>query len=97
MRCYIQGEKNGTVYKGDFKDHQMDGEGFWQSPNGDTYEGEYSRNAKHGFGVYQCSDGRVYEGRFEKGRIVKVKSQMKGTIPVERELSDFTGEDQDRY
>ena len=89
--------KNGTVYKGDFKNHQMEGEGCWQSPNGDTYEGEYSRNNKHGFGVYQSSDGRVYEGRFEQGKIVRTKNQAKGTIPVERELSDFTGEYQDRY
>jgi len=60
-------ESLGTVYVGDFRYGQFDGEGKMTFYNGGYYEGEFSRGKMHGDGKMVLPDGREIEGIWKNG------------------------------
>lgn len=59
---------DGRMYKGEWKDNNMDGYGVYQWRDGRKYEGQYKEDKKHGFGIYYWADGRKYEGYWAHGK-----------------------------
>jgi hypothetical protein len=56
------------MYKGEWKDNNMEGYGVYQWRDGRKYEGAYKEDKKHGFGIYYWADGRKYEGYWAQGK-----------------------------
>ena len=60
--------KDGSVYKGHFKEGKKEGEGEWSDGNSKAkYIGHWSNNKKHGFGVATSKRGDFYEGEMKDG------------------------------
>mmetsp|Transcript_27862 Transcript_27862/g.31987 ORF Transcript_27862/g.31987 Transcript_27862/m.31987 type:complete len:159 (-) Transcript_27862:94-570(-) len=56
------------MYKGEWKDNNMEGHGVYQWKDGRRYEGQYLEDKKHGYGIYFWADGRKYEGYWAFGK-----------------------------
>ena len=56
------------MYKGEWKENNMDGYGVYQWRDGRLYEGQYKEDKKHGYGIYHWADGRRYEGYWAQGK-----------------------------
>ena len=59
---------NGSIYKGDFKDHYKTGYGVYFIKSGewygDKYEGQFKDGNFHGKGTYTHKNGTVYKGEY---------------------------------
>lgn len=49
--------KNGSVYKGEFRNDDKNGYGELLYYNGDQYRGEWSSGFRHGYGIYSSKFG----------------------------------------
>lgn len=63
--------EDGTIYVGEFKDGQPDGNGTVYYTNKDRYEGAWKGRTPNGKGVMYFSTGRVIGGFWENGRPIK--------------------------
>ena len=60
--------KNGDVYKGEFKNGKRHGQGIKKYKNGDKYAGEFKNDKKHGNGEFIfVVEGDKYVGEFKDG------------------------------
>lgn len=78
-------EKDNITYKGEVKNHLMDGKGTLEFDNGDQYKGEFSKGIINGCGKYKSKMGWIFEGNFKDGKphghgtvIMTDKSEFKG-------------------
>ena len=53
------------MYKGQFKDNNMDGHGSMNYENGNVYEGDWKLDLKCGKGIMEFVSGNVYEGNMK--------------------------------
>ncbi len=74
---------SGEVYRGDWKENEIQGRGQHEFANGDTYKGEFNRNMFDGAGTYTWADGSSYVGQW-------YKNKMHG-------MGTFTTKNGDRY
>lgn len=58
---------DGSVYRGMWKNFQMNGDGEFQWPDGRTFKGEYYMGRKHGYGVFKWPDGKICKGTWKNG------------------------------
>ncbi|OQY35681.1 MAG: hypothetical protein B6241_00375 [Spirochaetaceae bacterium 4572_59] len=61
--------KDGSQYKGQFKEGLMSGQGDLITADGRHYRGEFSENTPHGDGECLWPDGSHYRGSFKKGQM----------------------------
>lgn len=61
-------EKEKITYKGQVKNHVMDGKGTLKFENGDQYKGGFSKGVINGFGIYKSTMGWAFEGEFKDGK-----------------------------
>jgi len=62
--------KDGTKYKGTFRNFKPEGQGILLSKNNNLYKGAFLKGLKEGKGKLTFSTGDIYEGKFSKDRIV---------------------------
>jgi len=67
--------KNGDIYKGQFKNGIRSGYGNFKWSSGESYIGEYLDGERHGEGTYYSVDGSSQEGTWEKGKFIKPKPE----------------------
>ena len=60
--------RDGSVYKGDYKDDVPNGKGVYTYSGGSSYEGEFKNGKREGYGIYRFPDGQRYEGEFKGGK-----------------------------
>lgn len=60
--------KNGTIYRGQFKQGKPHGFGEYKYPNGDVYIGEFKHDLFHGSGKYISASGMIHEGQYLDGK-----------------------------
>lgn len=56
---------DGSLYEGDFKDGQQDGNGRMIHTNKDIYEGKWKSGMAEGKGVITLFDGQKYTGKWK--------------------------------
>ena len=56
---------DGSVYVGEFKDDQLNGQGTFTSADGSVYVGEFKDDQLNGQGTYTSADGGVYVGEYK--------------------------------
>lgn len=61
-------DKHNITYKGEVKNHLMDGTGTLTFDNGDQYKGGFSKGIINGFGIYKSTMGWAFEGEFKDGK-----------------------------
>ena len=54
--------KNGSIYKGQWKDKKRNGYGIQYWPVGSSYEGEWINDKLNGYGTFEYSNGDVHKG-----------------------------------
>lgn len=61
---------DGSVYTGEWKDGQPDGNGEWHAPppSFESYLGEWKNGKRHGFGIHKFANGDMYEGDWKEGK-----------------------------
>ena len=57
---------NGDVYKGNWVDGRLQGEGEYETQSG-LFKGTFHRNKEHGFGTKIFPDTSVYTGEWKEG------------------------------
>ena len=72
MECFDPKTGQSTVYDGNWKNDQLDGNGSISYPNGDVYKGMLKNGQPHGQGVFKQgklmgSGASVYTGEFQGG------------------------------
>ena len=61
---------DGSIYKGEFKTDQPNGDGSKVFPDGSTYTGKFLIGMFHGFGKFkQSSDKSEYEGTWKQNQM----------------------------
>jgi len=68
MKSGTYTEPDGTVYKGQWKFRERNGQGTLSYPDGRKYVGEFKSGQRHGQGTMDFPDGRQYEGEFFQGQ-----------------------------
>jgi hypothetical protein len=68
MKSGTYTEPDGTVYKGQWKFRERNGQGTLSYPDGRKYVGEFKSGQRHGRGTMDFPDGRQYEGEFFQGQ-----------------------------
>lgn len=61
--------RDGSIYKGQFKNGYRDGYGSMKFANGDSYEGDWKNAERDGYGTYKWPDGSYYQGDWKNGKI----------------------------
>ena len=59
---------DGSVYVGELKGGERNGQGTYTWTNGDKYVGEYKDGKKHGQGKFTFTDGGWYDGSWKEGQ-----------------------------
>ena len=57
--------KIGRKYKGEFKNNEITGYGYFIYENKETYKGDFVNEKKEGKGIYNWPDGREYDGEYK--------------------------------
>ena len=57
--------KSGEKYKGEFKNNEITGYGYYTYKNKQTYKGELVNGKKQGKGIYNWTDGSEYNGEYK--------------------------------
>ena len=59
--------KNGSYFKGSFKNGLRDDQGIWKKGpgNSDKYEGQYANDKKCGYGIFTWASGNIYKGHYD--------------------------------
>ena len=57
---------DGSMYEGEFKDGEYNGQGIMTFPDGNKYVGEFKDGKRHGQGTFTFSDGRKYLGEWRE-------------------------------
>ena len=68
--------KDGSVYKGQFKDGLMHGKGIMKYANGNVYNGLWKDDWEHGQGIMTYANGNVYEGLWQEGNKAEGKTTL---------------------
>ncbi len=68
---------DGSVYKGNWVDFQMDGSGEFIWPDKSKYIGGYKNGAKHGPGVFIDKEGRRFDGNWVDGEERSLKNSIR--------------------
>jgi hypothetical protein len=64
--------RDGAVYKGGWRNGEMDGNGTYTWPDGSSYVGEWKGNQKDGLGTMTSAGGTVtHSGRWTNGKFVE--------------------------
>ena len=63
---YVWADK--TLYKGEWMNGEMHGEGLFKLADGRYYQGAFERDKKEGYGEYHWGDGRSYLGQWVAGK-----------------------------
>ena len=71
----------GSVYKGEWKNDNIEGLGVFETSSEGSYEGEFSKGAKSGEGVFSWNNGDTYEGEWKND-----KMQGKGTYTTKKDV-----------
>ena len=58
---------NGDIYKGDFENDEIEGNGEYLYENGDKYIGELKKGTRHGKGLFKFKNMGFYEGEWFDG------------------------------
>ena len=59
---------NGDIYKGEWKNGEMEGIGVYNYKKGAVYHGQMKSNKIHGFGTFIYPDRTYYSGEFKDGK-----------------------------
>ncbi len=59
----------GTIYEGEFKASQLNGQGKMTTRNRTVYEGEFKADQLNGQGKIDYSDGPLHEGQFKNNKL----------------------------
>lgn len=68
MKSGTYTEPDGTVYEGQWKFRERNGQGTLTFPDGRKYVGEFKSGRRHGRGTMLFPDGRKYVGDFFQGK-----------------------------
>ena len=82
--CYY---KDGSEYKGEWRNDKRDGRGEMHYANGDTYVGEWVGGMRHGKGELTMINGNVYNGGWYKD-----KKEGEGSYFYKSAMQKFIGE-----
>lgn len=61
--------RDGSLYRGDISNGQMEGKGYIQWPDGSSYKGEFHQNRMEGEGLLTWANGDIYSGTFRQGKM----------------------------
>ena len=59
--------KDGSFYKGEYKNNKKEGIGYFKWKDGTIYEGEFYNDQMSGFGIITYINNNKYEGQFKNG------------------------------
>lgn len=98
--------RDGTVYRGGWRNGQRNGSGELESPSQHRFQGQWKNDMMHGSGKYTFPDGTLYDGAYWKGKfhgsgmlIYSGGSQYKGQFVEGKRHGDgiFVGPNNDVY
>ncbi len=79
--------KDGSVWKGEFKNGKAYGKGICLYADGRRYEGYWKNNVPQGEGIMYMQNGEIYGGEWDKGTLVRKEVAQSVVEDKERTIS----------